>query len=392
MNSLQQSPPWQSLLSAQRRAFEMAMRRHSLPELLGVLASAGTEHLGGRAAVFLVDGSGKTLDYCASAGLHADYIEAIQGFEIGPHSPSCGTAAYSGELVVVGDVAGDPLWSPFLALAQRHGIAACWSKPLKDSQGVVLGTYAIYHEDPRVPTHEELGAVDLLAHTAALMIERSVADAQLRRNIAALQRSELAARELSHRVMNTFQVLEGVLAVKIRAMTDPNAKAVTAEALERIRAMSLVHHKLFSHEQVFADSLDVSAFLESLVADLAQAFASEKSLRLLVSSEEGIFLSAERCTTLGLLAVELVLNAIKHAFDDSHTDGTIAVALRREVDCLVFSVRDNGKGLPDGGLVAGRKSLGTRLIHSFVADLNAQLHIHDQHGGAEFLVTFALTV
>ncbi|WPP01932.1 hypothetical protein SFA35_11515 [Pseudomonas sp. HR96] len=117
-----------------------------------------------------------------------------------------------------------------------------------------------------------------------------------------------------------------------------------------------LHHKLFSQEDVSAERLDVSRFLEDLVADLAQAFASEKSLRLLVSSDEGIYLPAERCTTLGLLAVELVLNAIKHAFDDQHTDRTIAVALRRDVDTLVFSVRDNGKDLPDGGLVASRRA------------------------------------
>lgn len=368
----------------------MAVSRQSLESILQVLARAGSEHLGGRAAIFLVDATRQTLKYCASAGLEATYIDAIHGFEIGPHSPSCGTAAYTGELVVVGDVARDPLWAPFLALAQRHGIAACWSKPLKDAKGITIGTFAIYHENPRIPAPPELQAIDLLASTAALLIERSVADTTLANTLAALQRSELASRELSHRVMNTFHVLEGVLTVKIRSMTDPASRAITNEALERLRAMSLVHHKLFKQTQDYGDQLDVSVFLDSLITDLSQAFALDPNLQLLLSSDPGIVLPAERCTTLGLLTVELVLNAIKHAFDESSSKGTIAVALRRHADSLEFSVRDNGKGLPEGSLVPKKGSLGARLIPAFVADLGAQMNVRNGARGAEFLITLPL--
>lgn len=382
-----QSPQWSRLLSAQRQALEMAIARKGLDELLGFLARAGSEHLGGRSAVFLVDDSRETLLYSASSGLDAGYINAIHGFEIGPHSPSCGTAAYSGEMVVVGDVAADPLWAPFLDLAHAHGIAACWSKPLKDAQGVVLGTYAIYHTQPRLPDAEDLEAIDLLAHTAALMVERSVADATLQNTLKALQRSELATRELSHRVMNTFHVFEGLLSAKVRSMLHPEAKAATAEALERIRAMSLVHQKLFSLTQNSEVDLDASSFMDSLVNDLGQAFASDKNLRLIMSKEVGITLSAERCASLGLLAVELVLNAIKHAFEDGQA-GTITVTLHRDEESVVFSVRDNGKGLPEAALVPKQKRLGTRLIHSFVADLKADFHVQNLAKGAEFSVRF----
>lgn len=384
------SPQWHHLLLAQRHALEMAVSRQSLESILQVLAKAGSEHLAGRAAIFLVDETRKTLKYCASAGLAATYIDAIHGFEIGPHSPSCGTAAYTGELVVVGDVAGDPLWAPFLALARQHGIAACWSQPLKDAKGSIIGTFAIYHEIPRRPTPQELQAIDLLASTAALLIERSVADTTLQSTLAALQRSELASRELSHRVMNTFHVLEGVLTVKIRSITDPAAKAITSEALERVRAMSLVHHKLYSQTQEDGNDIDICVFLQSLVGDLSQAFAADRNLQLLLSCDPGIFLPAERCTTLGLLTVELVLNAIKHAFDEHSKKGTIAVALHRHVNSLEFSVRDNGVGLPQGLLAPKKGSLGTRLIHAFVADLDAQMTVRNGARGAEFLVTLPL--
>lgn len=388
-NTQSPSRQWQRLLSAQRQALEMAVSRKSLDELLGFIARAGSEHLGGRSAVFLVDQDSSTLTYAASEGLDAGYIKAIQGFEIGPHSPSCGTAAYTGELVIVGDVAGDQLWTPFLELAAQYGIAACWSRPMKDANGIVLGTYAIYHETPRVPTEDELEAIELLANSAALMIERSVADTTLQNTLQALQRSETATRELSHRVMNTFHIFEGVLGAKIRSMQDPDAKAATAEALARIRAMSLVHHKLFSLTQNSEVDLDASSFMDSLINDLAQAFASENNLRIILSREVGITLPAERCASLGLLAVELVLNAIKHAFDEGQPGGIITVTLHRDVESVVFSVRDNGKGLPDGTLTARSKRLGTRLIQSFVTDLKADFQAQNLEKGAEFLVRFS---
>ena len=367
---------------------EMALARSGLDEVLGLLARAGSDHLGGRSAIFLVDADRVSLKYSASSGLDASYIQAIEGFEIGPHSPSCGTAAYTGDLVIVGNVADDQLWAPFQALAQQHGIAACWSKPLKDASGVIMGTYAIYHATPRTPTADELEAIELLAHTAALMIERSAADTTLQNTLDALQRSEVATRELSHRVMNTFHVFEGILASKVRAMTDASAKAATAEALERIRAMSLVHHKLFSLTQDREVNLDASCFMDGLIADLAQAFATERGLRLILSKEVGITLTAERCASLGLLAVELVLNAIKHAFEGEQPGGVITVTLHKDQESVVFSVRDNGKGLPAGQLVGKDKRLGARLIRSFVADLNADFRAHNLQKGAEFLVRF----
>lgn len=45
----------------------------------------------------------------------------------------------------------------------------------------------------------------------------------------------------------------------------------------------------------------------------------------------------------GLLMVELVLNAIKHAFTGEDHEGTIAVTLRRYRDAAVLSVADDGK-------------------------------------------------
>lgn len=369
----------------------MAMSRRCIDELLGFIANVGSELLGGRSAVFLVDEGGQTLRYGASSGLDAGYIKAIEGFEIGPHSPSCGTAAYTGNMVIVGDVASDQLWVPFLALAHQHGIKACWSKPLVDAQGIVIGTYAIYHHEPRIPTAFEMEAIELLANTAGMMIERSVADATLAATVIALQRSELATREVSHRVMNTFHVLEGILAVKIRSIEDPLAKSITADALERLRSMSLVHQKLFAMTQHLQVDLDASSFLGELVDALSQALISDNDVSLSITKDDNVLLSAEKCASLGLLMVELVLNAVKHAFE-GEKGGTIVVALVRDNCAATLSVTDNGKGMPANPAIEGKGRLGTKLIQSFTKDLEGGLSVKNLPQGTQFSIRFPIEI
>ena len=49
----------------------------------------------------------------------------------------------------------------------------------------VLGTFAMYHREPREPTVRDLTLVDLVTQTAALVIDRERAQAALR-NIATM--------------------------------------------------------------------------------------------------------------------------------------------------------------------------------------------------------------
>ena len=102
---------------------------------------------------------------------------------------SCGTAAFRGEFVVVSDIASDPLWADFRDLALAHGLRACWSTPIRSSQGTVLGTFAMYHREPREPTRPDLEIVDFVVRTAGLVIERSNTEAAMRRSE---ERSRLA--------------------------------------------------------------------------------------------------------------------------------------------------------------------------------------------------------
>ena len=149
----------------------------TLSELIRIVESSSSTGVLG--SILLLDAEGKHLLHGAAPSLPRAYCEAIHGTEIGACVGSCGTAAFLGAAVYVSDIATDPLCADFKDLALQHGLRACWSIPILSQGGRVLGTFAMYHREPREPTFRDLLLVDLTIQTAALVIDRDRAKAAL---------------------------------------------------------------------------------------------------------------------------------------------------------------------------------------------------------------------
>jgi len=130
---------------------------------------------GAIASVLLVDRETQTLHTYVAPRLSASYNAAVDGVPITTRAGSCGTAAALKQTVVVEDIAHDPLWSDYAALAQEHGLRACWSTPIFDGEGEVVGTFALYYGLPRRPSERELEVVEMAAGVASIVFEREAA-------------------------------------------------------------------------------------------------------------------------------------------------------------------------------------------------------------------------
>jgi PAS domain S-box-containing protein len=163
------------------QVLEQLASEEPLRELLESVVMGVEQQLAGSlCSVLLLDDSGKRLVDGVAPHLPDFYNHAIDGIEIGPGVGSCGTAAFTRERVIVEDIASHPYWAPYKELAARAGLAACWSEPIRASNGQILGTFAIYHLVPTLPDEQSIELISRSARLASIAIERS----RIRQNLA----------------------------------------------------------------------------------------------------------------------------------------------------------------------------------------------------------------
>jgi PAS domain S-box-containing protein len=171
----------EALLVAEQRILETIATTAPLIEVLDMISRCVEAQASGtRCSILLLDTAGLHLHLGSAPSLPEAYNQAIDGIAIGPAMGSCGSAAFYGKPVVVEDIATDPLWSNFSALALHHGLRACWSTPIFSSNRKVLGTFALYLLTPRGPSPRELHLIERATHLTELAIERRQAEDALR--------------------------------------------------------------------------------------------------------------------------------------------------------------------------------------------------------------------
>jgi diguanylate cyclase (GGDEF)-like protein len=220
----------EALIRGQRDVLEMIANGAALPDtlasLIGSLEQQDNQIL---CAICLLDADGVHLRSAAASRLPPSYCKAIDGMAIGPAAGSCGTAAYAKQTVVVRDIQSDPLWTEYRAIAQEHGLSACWSSPIFDSQQRVIGTFAVYYREPRAPSAEHRRLVEMATHTAAIAIERTLAGQRIEHLAYYDALTELPNRSLFH---------DRVSQVLARAERDGKEMAILFIDLDRFKTIN----------------------------------------------------------------------------------------------------------------------------------------------------------
>ncbi|MBM9499949.1 PAS domain S-box protein [Leptospira sp. 201903071] len=161
------------LLNHLFQVFEELSSGQSLKDILFTLASSIEEYRPDiHASILLLDKDGVTLRHGAAPSLPKEYNELIDGVKIGPKVGSCGTAAYTKKLIVVQNIQTDPLWENYRDLAEKFHLRSCWSHPILSPSNQVLGTFALYYDEPKKPSELDLRLIHSLAHIAGIAIER----------------------------------------------------------------------------------------------------------------------------------------------------------------------------------------------------------------------------
>ncbi|MGM0952371.1 MAG: bifunctional diguanylate cyclase/phosphodiesterase [Pseudomonadota bacterium] len=148
--------------------YELIAQRAPLDVLLSAITSVMENELpDALVSVMLYSQETNALNLVAGSSFSESYRAAMQDIPVSPRSGACGSAAYFHELVICDDLATDERWRGFHDIVAREGLAACWSTPLIDTAGNLLGTFATYYRDKRQPTDEE---IKLMRRAASLVV------------------------------------------------------------------------------------------------------------------------------------------------------------------------------------------------------------------------------
>lgn len=174
--------------------------------------------------------------------------------------------------------------------------------------------------------------------------------------------------EVNHRVANSLALVVSLVRMQAAATPDANAKSVLAETQARIGAVANLHRTLYASEDVSA--VDLAAYLQALVEELRHSIAAENHAVALSVQAVSARIGTERAVAIGMIATELITNAIKYAYPDG--PGEVRLTMERSSDGgLILAVEDDGVGV--AGDLSKRGGLGGRIVWSMARSLNAEL-------------------
>ena len=192
-----------------------------------------------------------------------------------------------------------------------------------------------------------------------------------------LSEKELLLKEIHHRVKNNLQVVSSLLSLQSEYIKDDSALSAINEGRNRVRSMALIHQNLYSEDNL--TGINVKSYLEKLIEGLFNSYNINEDKITLGLYIEDIALDVDMVIPLGLIANELVSNALKHAFTEQD-QGRIIVTLSTDRNVLKFIVKDDGKGVDTTLNIEEMESFGYQMIYAFKEKLQADLLIENDNG------------
>jgi two-component sensor histidine kinase len=143
------------------------------------------------------------------------------------------------------------------------------------------------------------------------------------------------------------------------------------DAHDRVISIAAVQRHL--HLPASSGSIELAPYLTKLCEAISESMIGDgRSIVLKMCGDSG---SATNRTaeSLGLIVTELVINSLKHAFNESSKEALITVSYDVFGKDWKLVVIDNGIGKPEGVFAQPKSGLGTSIISALASQLDAQV-------------------
>jgi len=183
-------------------------------------------------------------------------------------------------------------------------------------------------------------------------------------------------REIHHRVKNNLQIIASLLSAQSEFLLDRTALRAMADSQHRVKAMSLIHQKLYNSQNL--STVDMAEYIGDLVYYLRESHDLQRKVIFNLEIAK-IRLDVSKAVPIGLILNEAITNAFKYAFLDGD-DARMSICLTAVENLITLEVSDNGRGLPDEFNISQSKSFGMILMRGMAEDLEGNFLIKSDHG------------
>jgi signal transduction histidine kinase len=337
----------EEILKVQNLALKKLATGKPLTEILDTLTVGAENNVENvYASILLLDNSGSRLINGSTPSFTQSLKDAFNGMLIGPLEGSCGSAAYSKQLVIVEDISTDPKWTKFKDFAESQGIKSCYSAPILGSDDSVLGTFALTSTKTKPPAEFELEILWSSAHIACLAIERKKYEENLQLYARELEDfSSMASHDLQE-PLRKIVAFGDLLEQRIPASDNQSRNYLQRMQSAALRMKNLINDLLEFTKIDFKDNsyevTDLKSVVENVLDDLETRIKETKgvvNLKFLPVVEASP-------TQMHQLFLNLIGNALKF-----HRDG-IPPVINLDTTCegdgrCVITVEDNGIGIEE---------------------------------------------
>ncbi|MBI9098067.1 MAG: DUF3369 domain-containing protein [Spirochaetaceae bacterium] len=201
-----------------------------------------------------------------------------------------------------------------------------------------------------------------------LLEEQQKTEKEIRKS---LDEKLILVKEIHHRVKNNLQIISSLLHMQSSGIGDKKVLALLKESEDRVQSMSLVHEKLYQSDLMA--TIDFTEYISSLAERLVSSYSVSDTISLEVETVP-LMLSINTAIPCGLIINEILTNSIKYAFPNLR-EGKIHITLKVEGEQIFLKISDNGVGLPDDFNMDKVKSLGMKLIHVLIDQIDGKISI-----------------
>ena len=192
-----------------------------------------------------------------------------------------------------------------------------------------------------------------------------------------LLESELLLKEMHHRVKNNLQVISSLLNLQLAQIDNPGVREAVQTSQDRVKSMALIHQKLYQKKN--QEAIEMKDYLSSLTDSLLSSYGVKKDRITLSIEVEPILLDVDSAIPIGLIANELITNALKYAFPDQ-AEGTLLIGLYHLDDIITLRVADNGVGMEEGKSSKTGTSFGSQMINLLRLQLQGTIEVNTDAG------------